>query len=338
MGSTGFSGFSHVSKDAYDELYNKRVRTSGVKSFTHDNDVRTGKTSAAAHARVDPSKIKDSVVGKRESRDVDGKPSNAIAVMFDVTGSMGGIPKVLQSKLVKLMPTLLTRGIIDNPQVLFGAIGDARSDRVPFQVGQFESDLAMDEDLDKFYLEGGGGGSSQESYELGLLFLSRLTALDCLEKRGKRGYAFFIGDEQGYPTVNRNQVTRIFGDSCGLQEDMTIEDIVEEAKKQYEVFFIVPNCAASYYKDKFKTYWQQYFGQNVLVLDDPDLVCETIATAIGLAEGTIEDANDLAGDLDMTNNNVASVSRAVSEYKSNRSLSDVKVSGDLVTSTDSGLA
>ena len=38
-----------------------------------------------------------------------------------------------------------------------------------------------------------------ESYELAMYFMARHTALDCHEKRGKRGYLFIIGDEMAYP-------------------------------------------------------------------------------------------------------------------------------------------
>jgi hypothetical protein len=78
---------------------------------------------------------------------------------------------------------------------MFGAIGDATCDRAPLQVGQFESDNRMDDDLSRILLEGGGGGQKTESYELAMYFMARHTAADCYEKRGKRGYLFIIGDE-----------------------------------------------------------------------------------------------------------------------------------------------
>lgn len=79
----------------------------------------------------------------RESRDSANHPeSNAIMVLFDVTGSMGGIPALFaQKKLGGLMKVLTSKGVIPHPQVLFGAIGDSYSDQAPFQIGQFESGL-----------------------------------------------------------------------------------------------------------------------------------------------------------------------------------------------------
>ena len=76
------------------------------------------------------------------------------------------MPRVLQTKLPQLLGLLLRKGYASDPQIMFGAIGDATCDRVPLQVGQFESDNRMDDDLGRIVLEGGGGGQMTESYEL----------------------------------------------------------------------------------------------------------------------------------------------------------------------------
>ena len=70
---------------------------------------------------------------------------------------------------------------------MFGGIGDAQSDRVPLQVGQFESDNRMDDQLRTIFLEGNGGGQKSESYELATYFIARHTVTDAWEKRGRKG-------------------------------------------------------------------------------------------------------------------------------------------------------
>ena len=98
----------------------------------------------------------------RESRDSDAHPNSiAIAVFLDVTGSMGQIPEMLiRHKLGSLMDTLLAHGVED-PQVMFSAIGDHHTDRVPLQIGQFESGTdELNDCLSKVYLEGGGGAKT----------------------------------------------------------------------------------------------------------------------------------------------------------------------------------
>lgn len=62
---------------------------------------------------------------------------------------------------------LLTACHVADPQVMFMAVGDATSDRAALQVGQFESTAElMDQWLTWCFLEGGGGGTGHESYEL----------------------------------------------------------------------------------------------------------------------------------------------------------------------------
>lgn len=337
MGSSDYSGYDSITSDTYASLKATRTATKGVASFSYTADVRAGKVSAKVSDRLDPSTIKDSVIGKRESRDGDIGNSNAIAVFFDETGSMGNIPRVLQEKLVKLMGSIQTKGVIDNPQILFGAVGDATCDRAPFQVGQFESDLSMDEDLDQFYLEGHGGGQNTESYELPLFFLARLTSIDCLEKRGKRGYAFIIGDETAYSKVKKREVEKVFGDSFGMQGDIPIKDIIKEAQEKYELFFIVPR-STSYPNRENMGFWKNLLGQNVLELDDPALVCELIVSTIGLAEGSISSVSDVADVLKMSKTDVDTVTRSLSVFtKSGRKDLATVSGGSLTPSSDVGL-
>ncbi len=274
---------------------------------------RTGKSAFAysdSGARVVHDALNPSGVGVRESRDSDEHPQSlAIAVLFDVTGSMGSVPRVLQTKLPGLLGLLLRKGYVEHPQIMFGAIGDATCDRVPLQVGQFESDNRMDEDLGRIILEGGGGGQMTESYELAMYFMARHTSIDCYEKRGRRGYLFLIGDEMPYPRVSRKQVRRLIGDDLG--EDIPTEAIVAELSRRYHVYYILPSGSSYVGNTDVLTRWRELLGQNVIELDDLDAVCETIGLTIGLEEGVIdldEGLDDLA---DVGSTAGASVGRAL---------------------------
>src|SRR6185503_20576209 len=123
----------------------------------------------------------------------------------------------------------------------FGAIGDATCDRVPLQVGQFESDNRMDEDLARIVLEGGGGGQKTESYELAMYFIARHTALDSVAKRGRRGYLFLIGDEMPYPRVSPREVKKVIGDDLG--EPIGTEQIIAELRRSFDVYYLIPAAA-----------------------------------------------------------------------------------------------
>ena len=269
-----------------------RLRAMGRSAFGYDDDIRAQRVAAEVNPLMDPAKMKG---GKRESRDSENHPlSTAVAVLFDVTGSMQQVPRILQKKLCPLFNLLLKQQFVTDPAILVGGIGDATCDRAPLQVGQFESGNEIEDDLSRLFLEGGGGGQTTESYELALYFLARKTAIDCHEKRGRKGYAFLIGDELPYKRVKRREVEHVFGDV--LQADIPIHDIVAEAREKYEVFYILPNLTSYYNDPKVLAAWRRLLGQNVLRLAAPAGISELIAAAIGLGEGAVESHN-LAGHL-----------------------------------------
>jgi hypothetical protein len=175
-----------------------------------------------------------------------------------------------------------------------GAIGDATCDAAPLQVGQFESGNEIEEDLSRLFLEGGGGGQQTESYELGLYFLARKTALDCFEKRGEKGYAFLIGDEMPYPRLKRREVERLVGDT--IDADVPVAELIAEARKRWEIFYIIPKLSHYYNDSKILARWRELLGQSVIKLEDPSAISELIASTIGLAEETVDKAG-LAADL-----------------------------------------
>jgi len=269
-------GSTHWSTDAFKESELLR-RKSGKSSFAYSDAARSRRTWEI-HPTLDPKGVKF-----RESRDSDAHPrSTAISVLFDETGSMGAIPRIFQQKLPALMSVLLLKGYIQDPQILFGALGDATCDHVPLQVGQFESGIEMDEHLRNIVLEGGGGGTNHESYELALYFLARHTSIDCWEKRGRKGYAFIIGDEMAYKSVNKQHVATHISD--GLQYDIPLRQIIKEVQHFYHLFFIFPLNASHGHDEDIQNFWRDLLGQNVIFLDDENAVSETIALTIGLTE------------------------------------------------------
>lgn len=226
----------------------------------------------------------------RESRDgTDHPQSLGIVFALDVTGSMGEIPKLLASQQLPTFMKILLDCQVRDPQILFMAVGDAVSDNAPLQVGQFKSTAElMDQWLTWSYLEGGGGGSGEESYELGMYFLAMHTEMDCMVKRKKRGYLFMTGDETPYPTLSKHVVEAVVGDN--LDEDLTCEEIVAELQKTYVPFFIIPDQARA---KRCERRWRDLLGDNVIVLDSPVDVCYATAGAMLLNEGRVSSIREL---------------------------------------------
>jgi hypothetical protein len=286
------------STNVYDAAARFRAAT-GASAFAYSDG-----GAAAVHPQLDPCGV------SRESRDSAEHPQSlAIAVLFDVTGSMRQVPRTLQAKLPQLLGLVLRHGYAGHPQIMFGAIGDATCDRAPLQIGQFESDNRMDDDLGRILLEGGGGGQKTESYELALYFMARHTAIDCHEKRGKRGYLFIIGDEMAYPRVKRAEVRHVIGD--GPEADIPLRELVSEVQRKWDTYYLLPE-GASYVGDReVLDFWRSLLGQNVIELADLDAVCETIALTIGLGEAAIDLDEGLADLQDVGSAAGGTVSKAL---------------------------
>ena len=269
----GYGSYSH---EAHRAITTKRSSLPREKVFVQRE----------CHPLMDPKGLK-----VREARDSDTHPSSiGIVFALDVTGSMGHIPEQLaRSSLPTFMKTLLDCGVED-PQVLFVAVGDATCDRAPLQVGQFESEAElMDQWLTWSFLEGGGGGSNQESYDLAIYVAARHTAMDCFEKRGKKGWFFMTGDEEPYPRVSTTQVAGLIGDTLG--SDVPIERVVAELARTYQPFFLIPDAGRA---SRCERAWRDLLGDHTIVMEDAADTCLVAAAIVGLGEGRLADVDAAA--------------------------------------------
>src|SRR4051794_40781321 len=161
-----------------------------------------------------------------------------IVVALDVTRSRGDDTKLVYEKLPMLMGQIELKGYVPNPGISFAAIGDATVDRAPLQVGQFEGDNRLDQVLERIWIEEGGGGTGQESYELAAYFYSRTNCVRLAKGIGKKGYFFFVGDEGFYPTLDKAVVRRIVGDE--LAEDLPAAEAFRKLQEKFHAFLLYP--------------------------------------------------------------------------------------------------
>lgn len=278
------------SRDYYDDVAKERAVT-GASTFAHHDAIKSKPRSEQhVHARLDPKGVKI-----RESRDsLEHPESLPIAIMLDVTGSMHTVPKEVHERLPN-MHEIATKVGIQHPQFLFGAVGDEFADRGSLQVGQFESDNRMAEDLEHFWLEGGGGGGQpRESYQNAIYFFARHTELDSLVKRNKKGYLFILGDEHPYEEVRSDTIEAILG--YNLEgKDIPTADIIKECQEKYHIFFIIPPSSHGR-ETSLVTAWRNHIGdENVIIMPNASDICELVVTTVGVFEGlvTLEQAKIL---------------------------------------------
>ena len=299
-------GYGRWDDSAYEASRTFRA-SRGIDDFGYTATVRA---RPATEWAADPA-LEPKGVTVRESRDSAEHPDSLpIAVLFDVTGSMGLVPRIMQAKLGKLHGLLQRKGYADDPQILFGAIGDADSDRVPLQIGQFESGNAMDDQLRRFFLEGGGGGQKSESYELAAYFIARHTATDAWNKRGKKGYLYLIGDELNKPRLAARHIRNVIGDS--VHQDISVESVYRELDRKWHVHYVLPNQSSYFDDPEIAAHWRGLLGQRFLKLDDPAAVCELIALTVGIGEDRVDLGAGLADLRDVGSHiEAASVAKAL---------------------------
>lgn len=214
----------------YDRDVAEQARSSSSGSFNYSGYVAP---NAPAAPSVDPTlDPKDHI---RECMN-----DNAVVVALDVTRSRGDDTKEIYDKLPMFMGQLELKGYIEGAAISFVGIGDADADVAPLQVGQFEADNRLDAVLSALWLEEGGGGTGQESYELAAYYYAHRTHLKCADE-GRKGYFFFIGDEGFYPTIKREHLKNVLG--VEVAEDVPAADAFAALQEKFHVFFIYPSTS-----------------------------------------------------------------------------------------------
>jgi len=292
-------GYGNYSLAAHAALTASRAHKGGSEVFAQRQ----------CHPLMNPKGLK-----VRECRDSADHP-NSLGITFalDVTGSMGDIPHLLATKELPNFMQLLTACGVAHPQLMFMAIGDANSDQAPLQVGQFESTAElMDQWLTWSYLEGGGGGTGEESYDLAFYIAAQHTDMDNWVKRKQKGYLFMTGDENPYPAVSRYHIDGLVGEK--LDEDIPLQEVIAAAAESYHIFFLIPDLAR---RKRCERRWRDLLGNHTICMESPADTCAVAAAIVGLTEKLIPDLEALAGILSnhgSDRQHIGSTVRALQDY------------------------
>ena len=264
------------------------AKISSGTTFGYDSHAKATRTYAA-HETLDPKKENSEGINIRESLDNEDHPNSLpIVVAFDSTGSMGSVPRIVQTKLTTLFGLLIDKGYATDPQVSIATYGDATCDRVPLQISQFESDNRIDDNLDNLYLEGGGGGNGGETSNLLLYYIATHTKTDSWDKRQHKGHLFLIADEIQVP-IDARIVKEFIGDGQPLI-DLSFESIAQAVSEKWNVHVLLINNSAAHMQGSEKFYTNLFGPQSILIIEDPATIAETIAAVVGHEEGLVSDA------------------------------------------------
>ena len=256
------------------------------------------------HDDLNPTKFK-----VRESVDSDVNPNaTPIVVAVDDTGSMGMLAELIIKKgLGVIVEGIIDRKPIPDPHIMLAAFGDGTCDRAPIQATQFEADEKITEQIEKFYLEGGGGGNAGESYAYIWYLIKNKADTDSFIKRGRKGYIFTIGDERFLKKITADESKRFF--DIGAQDDIDVKQLLSEVQKEWHVFHLITPTSATEGQNAI-THWRELLGERAIVVDDHERLGEIIVSLVQVNEG--QDWDDVADSWDGTS--ALAVKEAVSDY------------------------
>jgi len=260
------------------------------KSFStsrgyHDprTTVRDIYSRAGLDDTLDPKKF-----GIRESVDGPDHPeSTPIIIALDVTGSMSPVLDAMARKGMKTVcEEIYNRKPVTDPHICTLGIGDVECDRAPFQATQFEADIRIFKDLEKLYLESGGGGNDHESYILAWYFAKYRTKTDSFSKRGRKGFIFTIGDEEITPQITGNQFREFLGGE--EMRTMAAQELFDISFPEWNIFHVIVKQGSHAQRafEQVKSSWENVIGtQRVIPLDDHTKIGEVIVSTMEIASG-----------------------------------------------------
>lgn len=244
-------------------------------------------TSSSLDPELDPTKF-----SVRESRDSDHNPkSTPIILATDVTGSMGYLAEqIVKSGLGVIMKEIYDRKPVSDPHVMCMGIGDTFVDSAPIQMTQFEAEVdPLTRQLEKVYIEHGGGGNGGESYLAAWYGAAFKTACDAFKKRRKKGYLFTMGDERCHEILTGSQIKTFFRGSENPR-DLTARQLLDAAQKDWEVFHLI---VGGHTVHRSEPAWKNLLGERAIVVSDDSKLAEIIVSTIQVVEGA--SVADVAG-------------------------------------------
>ena len=203
-----------------------------------------------------------------------------IVFAFDVTGSMGNLPKIIYDKMPMIAGQIVEQGYLDDPIVSLAAIGDILCDEAPIQIGDFALVRNLDEWLQRIWLEGGGGGHAKESYEFTIYFYAR----NCEIPNAETPFFIITGDEGFREKLLATDLRERFG---GEHESIDSQTVFEELKQKFQNNVFLVHRYYSGADAKIVKQWEDTLGKEKVIRLGSDLaIADTILGIFALVTGS----------------------------------------------------
>ncbi|QQG45223.1 MAG: hypothetical protein HYW89_04485 [Candidatus Sungiibacteriota bacterium] len=216
---------------------------------------------------------------------------NPMAIVTDQSGSMGEWPATMFSKMPYLEHEAKTEYMGTDVEISWGAIGDARNnEKYPLQMRPFAKGTDHAQRLKELVIEGEGGGTTQESYELAALYCARNVVMP----NAVRPLLIVIGDESPYDFVDPEEAELIA--RVKLPQKVRTSQIFDELKQKFSVYFIQKPYGREVLSDgpltgttkRVHENWAALVGEDhIALLADPGRVVDVIFGIMAREAGKI---------------------------------------------------
>lgn len=212
-----------------------------------------------------------------------------VILALDVTGSMGSACDECAASISALMKDLYEQ--FKDVEVMVMGVGDFECDDAPLQVSQFESDVRVAKQMDKVWLEKGGGGNGYESYTAPWWFGLYRTKLDCYDKQGRKGIIITMGDEPLNPRLNKGEVFNFLGEKTDSDKNaeyvFDTDKLYEAASKKFDIYHITVkdsrtnyDGSSKYYENKVDESFKEVIGEENYIVSSVDSLKNNIVKLI----------------------------------------------------------
>lgn len=251
--------------------------------------------SARAHYDAHAGRSYDAAVSKNVGKTdlipefVESISHSPLVIACDVTGSMGEWPATIFSKL----PYLDLEGkeyLGEDMEISFAAVGDMFSDQYPLQVRPFCSGKDMEVRLKELIVEAGGGGTSQESYDLAALYYAK----NCKIPNAVKPIFIFIGDEGLYEFIAEDGAKTYCNVILENKRTTPAVQILDELKQRFSVYLIRKpyNCdgnSTNSRNDAIQKQWEDILGaDHVCPLPEAGRVVDVIFGILAKETGRVD--------------------------------------------------
>lgn len=304
--------------------------------FSYDRDVYSSSSSSSWESSFGESSYSKSKLSstsmdssmKPNGKILESKTKTPIVIVLDVTGSNINFARVVYDKMPMFYGQIEEKGYLKDFDILFCAVGDAKYDEYPIQIGNFAKGIELDSWLEKIVLEGCGGPFGEESYELMAYYLLRNTKFE----EGAEPIIFFIGDEMPYSNVDSKELEKI-----GIEEYQKLDPFKELRKKVNDnVFMLLNKACGRYFEDDIIFCWEKLLApQHVVKINEEKAIIDLMLGIISMLSSarSLETYKIDMKDRGQTQARIEGVSKSLENLST--ALVPVKIKGTVAATTSS---